>query len=825
MCLVGANTNFCSIFNCRLAADKQTEASLQTPDLSRLAGGEEFQTNTRNNLRNLQRASEGESACDAAFLDCLQSDTCVNCFVELETKQIDWASVTSETPCQDVTKFLFAANHCSSMKNDSVGQGTFCKTFDTCVDWSDDGDKKKDDPNRVKCSELTECKWDGMHEQFLGDGICHDKVEGCYNTAICGYDGGDCCPDTCHTPEGSYVECGHEDYACKDPNSSKCDKLLNPVCKSSDDNKPKPAPTCKDGTTIYRMIMYDSFGDGWDGTKLEISDKKSVNNILYGLQLSEGSQGTEYICLSKTPACYHVDVKGGTWGKEVSWEVKPLGDGAPSIGSGGSPMSCDFPVAGDTSCTNTCTGKTDEDPTKDPDYKQFKTMSQCISDKCPIQIGACQEDDVCTDCFRDIPADYCYADDFFNALLDCAICKCTDSTGTDFCEKKQSPGQLPVDTVDDDDYGSWTQDPCSPAETVTGGNAVLAFGKCTSFDQTSMMVTDFDQNNFGMLDRFEACAHAWQSKPDRGGNTALSCLQILVDAKDGAFNDYNTPANAPKEAIKALASNLYNHPEEFCECASKASRNCPLCPSFMNFKTLLYESMDACLSLDEIDCGAWTEFYPKCKENLTRDKGTPDFTKTDHCKYVHDGCGNAGPFPVFRRLDCDKEVSNEAWTFYTSYAKSCMGNAPAPTPPAPTPTPPVPTPTPPAPAPAPSTDDYITPVSPSDKKPYVPPEERGKKKKKSSESGEPKKKSHFFRNMFLLLLVGGGAYYYHKNYGFDFSFLQRYRRFRPVSAYDQGGEMYSGLTMESSTSFQPPTLPPTPIDMGGGSHNNGGHFI
>ena len=573
------------------------------------------------------------------------------------------------------------------------------------------------------------------------------------------------------------------------------------------------------------MIMYDSFGDGWDGTKLQIADSTSVNSILYTLDLKDGSQGTEYICLSKKPACYHVEVKGGVWGREVSWEVRPLTEGAPSLGSGGSPMSCDFPVAGD-SCPNTCTGKADEDPTKDPDYKEFKEMSKCIADKCPIQIGACEEDDVCVDCFKDVPADYCYADDFFNALLDCAICKCTDSYGTEFCNKKASPG-LPVDTGGEGDN---TQDPCSPAETVTGGNAVLAFGKCTDMNQASMMVTDFDQNNFGMLDSFEACAHAWKSKPDRGGYTALGCLEILVNAKNGAFDDSNTPANAPKEAIKALADHLYNDPENFCDCASKASSDCPLCPSFMNFKTLLYESLDACLSLDEIDCAAWVEFYPKCKENLLREKGSADFSKAGQCEYVHDGCGGAGPFPVFRRLDCGKEIDGEAWTFYTKYAQTCLNDGPSPPGPAPSPavTPAPVSPTPPAPAPEPSSDDYITPVSPTDKKPYIPPEDRNKKKnekkKKRADSGEPKKKSHFMRNMFLLLLIGGGGYYYYKTYGFDFSFFQRYRRFRPVASYDQSGDMYSGLTMESSTSFQPPTLPPTPIDMGGGN-NNGGHYI
>ena len=426
--------------------------------------------------------------------------------------------------------------------------------------------------------------------------------------------------------------------------------------------------------------------------------------------------------------------------------------------------------------------------------------------------------------FYQIPADYCYANDFFNALLDCAICKCTDSVDQAFCDKKLAPSK-PVDPSGD----GWTQDPCSPAETVKGGNAVLAFGKCTDMEEASMMVTNFDQNNFGMLDKFEACAHSWKNKPNRGGNTALGCLQILLDAKNGNFGN-EVPSNAPKKAIQALAAHLYDNPHEFCECSSRASVDCPLCPSFMNFKTLLYEAMDACQSLDEIDCDAWKDFFPRCRENLLSSKGSVDFSKPDQCSYVHEGCGGAGPFPVFRNLDCDKEVSDEAWSFYTKYASYCLNNngpAPQPTPVAP----PTPSPIAPAPAPGPDAgDDYITPASPTDKKPYVPPEERGKDKKKNQKKKEysgdkTEKDSHFMRNVFWLLLIGGGVYYYYKNYGFDCSFFQRYRRFRPVASYDQGGDMYSGLTMESSTNFQPPTLPPTPMDMGGAPPNNGGHYI
>jgi hypothetical protein len=572
--------------------------------------------------------------------------------------------------------------------------------------------------------------------------------------------------------------------------------------------------------------MYDSFGDGWDETSLTISDVNSINTALFSGSLKEGSQGTEYICLSKTPSCYQVVAKGGTWGKEVSWEIKPVTEGSFSVASGGSPMSCGFPVAGN-ACANTCTGRTDIDPSLDPEYRDFKNMSVCIHDKCPIQIGACEATEVCQDCFNDTPADYCYADEEFNSLLDCAICKCTDATSAGFCTQKQSPG-LPVDPGhDDDDY---VQTPCSPGETVQGGSAVLAFGQCTDFTQASMMVTNFDQNNFGMLDSFEACSHSWRNRPNHDGRTALGCLQILVNAKDGAIDDTTSP-DAPFEAISALAEQLYSNPQNFCDCASKASKDCPLCPSFMNFKTLLYESLDACMSLDEIDCGAWVEFYPQCKDNIMREKGSVDFGRTDQCDFMKSGCGGAGPFPVFRRLDCGEEVSADAWKFYMDYSNACLAADdnvnPGPTPTPPSPTPPTPYVPPedrvtPAPAMSPS-----QPAAPSEKKKYIPPEDRGKKGSNSSSessSSDQKTKSNFWRNLFVLGLLGGGAYYYHKTWGFDFSFLQRYRRFRPVPSFETGGggEMYSGLTMESSTSFAPPSLPPPPSAMMGGADNNGG---
>ena len=128
------------------------------------------------NLRRLQGAGED---CDSAFMDCLKNDGCVDCFVELETKEIDWATVSAETPCGDVTKILFKEGHCKRMENNVDALAIFCETFDTCVAFEDEENNNSD--SLVNCNALKTCDWEGKHDQFLGDGICHEGI-GCYNS-------------------------------------------------------------------------------------------------------------------------------------------------------------------------------------------------------------------------------------------------------------------------------------------------------------------------------------------------------------------------------------------------------------------------------------------------------------------------------------------------------------------------------------------------------------------------------------------------------------------------------------------------------------------
>lgn len=140
-----------------------------------------------------------QSPCDFAFLSCLPNNDCLDCFEQLGSKDINWAAVTPETPCSEILDILTKSGHCVNLPKSGVGKDLFCDTFNSCVAWDpSDSNGSAVDPNEeehVDCEKLTECEWKGMHNSFLGDGIC--QRFGCYNSKVCNYDNGDCCQDTC----------------------------------------------------------------------------------------------------------------------------------------------------------------------------------------------------------------------------------------------------------------------------------------------------------------------------------------------------------------------------------------------------------------------------------------------------------------------------------------------------------------------------------------------------------------------------------------------------------------------------------------------------
>ena len=62
-----------------------------------------------------------------------------------------------------------------------------------------------------KCLDPNACPADPSK---VGDGVCND--EGAFNTLKCKWDGGDCCSETCNIPKFG-TRCGSKGFTCRDP--------------------------------------------------------------------------------------------------------------------------------------------------------------------------------------------------------------------------------------------------------------------------------------------------------------------------------------------------------------------------------------------------------------------------------------------------------------------------------------------------------------------------------------------------------------------------------------------------------------------------------
>ena len=577
-----------------------------------------------------------------------------------------------------------------------------------------------------------------MHPHFLGDGICHDAMPGCYNSKAYGYDGGDCCEDTCNDPFGNelrgsiYETCEAEGWSCADPESEGCvdsfARINHDFCKRKHENgeemegegsldwlfnddditEETETVSCSSSQTANRLVEYDSWGDGWDETVLELSERDAAATAppLYQGGSKFGSEGTVPICLTKNqPTCYHVTVSNGVWGNEVSWELRPSAGGAPVLAAGGSPSDCTILLGGLVDgCPNTCDSTRPNTTIMDPDYEGYKELESCLEQKYMIQVGACANDAACSVCMQEDTPQFCYADDNFNALIDCSMCSCTASRPA-YCDAKQSgtasnsASAKAVDTgstkethegtpngaaiaegkADEDYKGAM----CNPKSTMLGTQALEEFSQCADMDKMMAMITEFNNKKFGQLDLFEDCATTYQRMPMHGGKKAMDCMKILSDIIIEEDGDDETLRVRVREgdkvisehvamAISTLAKHLYHDAEEFCVCATSANSKAPSCNSFVHFKTLLFEATDACRSLDIIDCAAWEEFYIPCRQNLVQMFSAVNFKNSEQCSYIENQCGGAGPFPAFRRLDCGGEISKPAWDFYTEYSRDCL---------------------------------------------------------------------------------------------------------------------------------------------------------
>jgi len=160
---------------------------------------------------------------------------------------------------------------------------------------------------KIDCDALTSCSWDGIKLGYIGDGACHEWVDGCYNHEVCKYDGGDCCKDTCVKDDSHFVECGSDGYYCRDPESvlpqGNPDKKSDGDAEGKGDDKPEHLH-CEDGETGFYLIKYASFGNGWGLTSMtiDIKDSKKKGKVYEGTMEDGSSDQTSSAYRTNLPA-------------------------------------------------------------------------------------------------------------------------------------------------------------------------------------------------------------------------------------------------------------------------------------------------------------------------------------------------------------------------------------------------------------------------------------------------------------------------------------------------------------------------------------------
>jgi len=597
---------------------------------------------------------------DAKLFSCRYIDGCFECLNELINEE-KVLYLSANIPCNDLLASLHDNDLCSKVTILST-ENLVCDILKSIPDededdFDDDEEDYEDDDNDnlVDCESLTSCYWDGMHKGYLGDGTCHEHSDGgCYNHKICNYDDGDCCEDTCEKKK-HYNKCGSNGgYFCRDPNSTNTefypdtnestetddwldDDVFDDDWKSNELLATDWLIKCPKGTTKYRLSMYDSYGgeEGWGNTEIKIFPKGATKKeeVIYLGGLNYGSSGTVPLCLSsKDPMCYEVETFGGNWAKEATWEIKPLVE-SPFLASGGAPMVCEFPVNG-ISCENTCKGVPDaKNVAIDKSYESFSDLETCRNSECVLEKTFCDKDTSCKDCLvEDVPV-FCYTNDIFKKLASCVTDNCVKKSEKKATKKEQ----------EQKDTGDFRQ--CTSSDVIDGLQSTEQYTQCAGIEQDEMKALfskSLYEDSFGALDAFENCAHEWSNDEFHGGKTALECMGILANAIDDPSNNGSYQLDdVTTKAVSKLAEKIYNDADNFCECSSKSSSKCPPCEAFKNYKTLLYESLNACQSLDAIDCAAWDLFYDTCKINFEKKFGKSNIQfRSRHCNFIsEDKCG------------------------------------------------------------------------------------------------------------------------------------------------------------------------------------------
>ncbi len=123
------------------------------------------------------------------------------------------------------------------------------------------------------------------------------------------------------------------------------------------------------------ITLEDSFGDGWNGAEITISDNTVCPPVIVGpFTLADGSTGTESISLAND-MCYVIDVTEGGFPTEISWNITFDSDGS-TWASGGAPFNATVDLGTPASCDPVALGCTD------PTAPNFDPLATCDDGSC-----------------------------------------------------------------------------------------------------------------------------------------------------------------------------------------------------------------------------------------------------------------------------------------------------------------------------------------------------------------------------------------------------------------------------------------------------------
>jgi hypothetical protein len=158
-------------------------------------------------------------------------------------------------------------------------------------------------------------------------------------------------------------------YGCTDPLALN----YNPVAVDDDGTCEYPLDCGEDNA--IQLLMFDGYGDGWNGNTLTLSapDGTPVESFT----LNSGSEGATEFCLAS--GCYQFSAGGGNYLYEISWEMY---HDSVLVASGTAGVSGLFSVNGDCSALYGCT---------DPDALNFNPDATFDDGTCVLPILGCTD--------------------------------------------------------------------------------------------------------------------------------------------------------------------------------------------------------------------------------------------------------------------------------------------------------------------------------------------------------------------------------------------------------------------------------------------------